>query len=635
MTLRAPYLVSLILVTAGLIFVIQWLLATSQRNQGIIFAADINELPLSRSFCYLYLPTIVSVVYSFLWTWVDLDVKRLEPWFQLSRAGGATGSNSLLLDYPLEVLVMIPGKACRRRHWAVLMASLVTMMVFWGLTPTQAGIFATRTVTIHESVNGQHATAYTPLSEQGNLTATYAQSVYNIAWLNESLPPFMTKSFVLNAFGPRQQMETGISNANYSGTTKLYSVDITCEPAVLWQDPSAGIIRYNGTEESKVCSFYAPPFRINGGNDTSKPFDTMYVGYQNKDGFADYYLSSSHCDESFFHYFFIRWSKSTHAFIESNNYTSFSPDQANATALFCKPDYYQQLVNATISLPARAVLDVKTLGEKQALPNDLFNVSAFEWAMSSGQTQSRTRGDFPTNGFPDQKSRLEAMPLNLAYIPKMAPFAIATDQQPLENYLDPERLRLSYESAYRLLFARELSDILDRSLNTTTKDQGERVYETQAVVVLPGFAYAATILLVLIAILGTGLLVITICRPNNLRCDPATIASLMDLVAADKAVIQGFGHLDGCSTEELSKSLGKLTFQLQATSESTSILRMEDSHVTCAIEDDISSASTHEALGVRPTEMKVLIGRLFLALQIAAATTFLVLFVKAKREKGK
>lgn len=48
-------------------------------------------------------------------SWVDLDVKRLEPWFQLSNEGGATAEQSLLLQYPFDFLPFIPFTAFRRK----------------------------------------------------------------------------------------------------------------------------------------------------------------------------------------------------------------------------------------------------------------------------------------------------------------------------------------------------------------------------------------------------------------------------------------------------------------------------------------------------------------------------------------
>ena len=48
------------------------------------------------------------------WAAVDLDVKRLEPYFQLSKPAGATASNSIFLHYPFEFIAFVPINAARK-----------------------------------------------------------------------------------------------------------------------------------------------------------------------------------------------------------------------------------------------------------------------------------------------------------------------------------------------------------------------------------------------------------------------------------------------------------------------------------------------------------------------------------------
>jgi hypothetical protein len=123
----------------------------AENGGGLIFAADVNSIPSSKTFMYsllpriqseliswrsyLYFPTMLSVCYSMMWrqvcfhfqfyhykavltatSWVDLDVKRLEPWFQMSNPGGAAARDSLLLQYPFDFLPFIPVTALRRKY---------------------------------------------------------------------------------------------------------------------------------------------------------------------------------------------------------------------------------------------------------------------------------------------------------------------------------------------------------------------------------------------------------------------------------------------------------------------------------------------------------------------------------------
>jgi len=261
-TLTAPFLLSVILIAIGLIVLVVWLLRESNADQGILFAPNINDLPLRKSFLYLYLPTLVSVIYSFLWTWIDLDVKRLEPFFQLPKPGGASAENSILLHYPFDILAMVPIKALKRKHWSVFASSMIMVLIFWGLTPTQYGLFAVRTITVTEDFSTKYA-EYTHIDEQGSLSALYAQSVFNIAWLNESLPSFMTKDLMLAPFGPHTNDSTLESNASYTGYTTSYSLDLICEPPTSTNN-GAGIIYY---ESINGCNCSAPSLGPVGAND--------------------------------------------------------------------------------------------------------------------------------------------------------------------------------------------------------------------------------------------------------------------------------------------------------------------------------------------------------------------------------
>ncbi|KAM3478025.1 hypothetical protein MY5147_002421 [Beauveria neobassiana] len=62
------------------------------------------DIPRFVSFAHLYLSTNTAVLNSLAWSWVDLDVKRMQPWLQLSRPEGATGTGSLFFGLSGEPL---------------------------------------------------------------------------------------------------------------------------------------------------------------------------------------------------------------------------------------------------------------------------------------------------------------------------------------------------------------------------------------------------------------------------------------------------------------------------------------------------------------------------------------------------
>lgn len=113
--LKVPPLAAIVLTSFALIVILQLLLVKSQKEGGIIIAETLNDIPFGQSFLYRYLPTIVALIYSIFWGWIDLSVKRLEPYHQLSKPGGAWGKDSLLLSYPFDFLPFIPLSALKRK----------------------------------------------------------------------------------------------------------------------------------------------------------------------------------------------------------------------------------------------------------------------------------------------------------------------------------------------------------------------------------------------------------------------------------------------------------------------------------------------------------------------------------------
>ncbi len=114
-TLHPAILISTLSFTLGIIALLEYLQRSSDANHGIAFATSRDTISPALTFLYLYLPTLIAVLYSTWWSWVDLDVKRLEPWYQLVGTKNKNARDSLLLQYPVDFLAWIPFRAARRR----------------------------------------------------------------------------------------------------------------------------------------------------------------------------------------------------------------------------------------------------------------------------------------------------------------------------------------------------------------------------------------------------------------------------------------------------------------------------------------------------------------------------------------
>ena len=115
-TLHPTTLLATLTFTLGIIGILEYLQRISDAKHGLLFASSRDAIPDTSSFLYLYLPTLIAVLYSTWWSWVDLDVKRLEPWYQLISTKRVKARCSLLLQYPIEFIAWIPVRAARKKY---------------------------------------------------------------------------------------------------------------------------------------------------------------------------------------------------------------------------------------------------------------------------------------------------------------------------------------------------------------------------------------------------------------------------------------------------------------------------------------------------------------------------------------
>ncbi|KAH0543468.1 hypothetical protein FGG08_002233 [Glutinoglossum americanum] len=133
-SMRWPYISILIILASAMAALQEFLFrlsnARSKRDppEGLLTFKSPKELSVWQYFCWKYMPTLVAVTYGIMWQVVDFEVKRLEPYYQLSRKGGALAEESLSIDYLTFWHYLTPLKAIRYRHWAVVYCSVATLL---------------------------------------------------------------------------------------------------------------------------------------------------------------------------------------------------------------------------------------------------------------------------------------------------------------------------------------------------------------------------------------------------------------------------------------------------------------------------------------------------------------------------
>lgn len=113
--MTTPILSAVIIASLLMVAAIELLAQKSQRQGGLALSPSLKEIPQYAMITSQYIPQVLAVCYSLVWSWIDLDVKRMQPWFEMSKPGGALAGDSLLLDYPYTFVAFVPVQAAQRK----------------------------------------------------------------------------------------------------------------------------------------------------------------------------------------------------------------------------------------------------------------------------------------------------------------------------------------------------------------------------------------------------------------------------------------------------------------------------------------------------------------------------------------
>ncbi|KAI9889833.1 MAG: hypothetical protein M1814_004935 [Vezdaea aestivalis] len=133
-SMRWPYMSLLTLLAFGFAALSEYLLYFSQQlskqtpPSGLLTFKYVKDVTTAQYFMWKYLPIIVAVLYGVMWVVADFEVKRLEPYYQLSRPGGALAAESLNIDYLTFWSYLSPFLAIRYKQWAVVSCSIATLL---------------------------------------------------------------------------------------------------------------------------------------------------------------------------------------------------------------------------------------------------------------------------------------------------------------------------------------------------------------------------------------------------------------------------------------------------------------------------------------------------------------------------
>ena len=419
-------------------------------------------------------------------------------------------------------------------HWSVFLSGMVTIIIFWGLSPLQSAIFTTRLVENTSTRAGNlHGGLPSVTENAAGMNLSFIPSAYGVVWLNQSLPPFTSLDaayvpFSVNEDSNGDSSSDISSNKTLTSKTSMLSTSIECAPASVYNSSllEPNISRRSGLLPTYIIDdHFGCRVNLSGYGDQSDYY-FRYIGYQ-ASSWSSGSLQELGCP--------LNASSLYLAVVEA-------PNLEHIISEFCQPSYWIQDVNLTVTESDMAVVSSTPLAPPSQLRYDDFNSTEFQVIIWTGQLS----GDFwrmdEANGdlidFEDfivMDSRLRSLNINLegSY---MAGFAVGMTRFPAQAYMERENLISSLEKAHRLLFALATNGLLTMARNesgTVTIAVTGSVY---------GISVVRPLAIAIEALLGCSivgillLLFVTTRRPSCLAKDPASlsvIASMLDSASED------------------------------------------------------------------------------------------------------
>ncbi|KAK6345828.1 hypothetical protein TWF730_010171 [Orbilia blumenaviensis] len=534
-TVRLPYLIFLNLLTLLFIVVIETLYYISNRDDGLLFMKDIDDLPIIKFFAVQYLPTLVAVLYGICWSIVDLDSKRLEPFYDLSKPGGAK-SDALFLEYQYQFALFVPFRALFKRHWGVFLSSTIFLVATLILTPLQSSLLATvEKVSIFET-SFNVTSQFLPLNASDSaLTPEFLLTDQTITRLNGKLPGFTADGDSFLPFKPSENSFNGnaYTDSNWTVTGTAYSLAVECVRPDFLNVTSAPLPSSGDPYPLMEYSLY---HQFGDGVKACNITDFLYTKITIEDSIS----SSPRADTEYF----VEWDRPTlkqwcgyknTTTVAVANYRFFEEDTFGIQAVICElkgvQEYKQDItVNATTHeiLERGSARRVGKFFSREEIDLIPFDAALFDKAAQAVLGSDRAV-------FADAKTDLRGT---------------LTKGRPIEALMDFEVLKDAAESAYKYFFSLAIATSPAYLSDAQEKIPGKIVARGQAIVVDRTFATVSDTFLGIVLVLGIILAAYSYQRGSSLKADPDSLSATMSLIA-NSELPSRFKGLDTANTKLL------------------------------------------------------------------------------------
>ena len=567
-SLRPLYLSMLIIFSVCLLVAYETLRQISNQNKGLFFFENTSEITTALFIAYNYVPSTLAVLYVIAWSLVDLDIKRLEPYFQLSNsARDVTSVSVLFLDYSFESSIIAPFRALRRRHHVVAFTSSVFLLISLILPPLQSSLIGVTSVSVDRPANFQSWQQFKSKETLSQaITTEYIDQASAIIVDGAVTPPYVTFSHGAPPF--ELSTEAGSINDTWTVSTPIFWTEPSCKelpnPDQFHKRPNE--IRYNNfynelmffwdvqnislpgrPDANQICSLamnYTIPV-ASAGNITAiqaywfglhEPFSPQYLN-----GIASARLSNG-CDAYRFLAALFKLDVDLPPLAISENIESseFRLKPFALGAAVCKPRYFSASGSITIAANNRSVLAVDVSNEPEDISSH-YLIQQFEKMVATYERPNSTWKS--SEALENLVNEYLGEGIQLFATPKS-----------INNSLQSGEYAIAVENMYKLLFGL----VLGNSFNTSVQPSmlsGSAQRSSNALVIVPVFAIFSEVILAIGTLTSLAILLVIKRRSNLLRSDPDSISALCSLVTDCFGELHSLGKhgLDNATTSVLKK----------------------------------------------------------------------------------
>ncbi|KAJ2994271.1 hypothetical protein NUW58_g1602 [Xylaria curta] len=491
-TLRTPTLSALIIISLLLVACIEMLAQKGAKEGGLSLSESIDSIPQISFLASSYLPTFLALSYCLIWSWVDLDSKRIQPWLELSKEGGSTAQSSLFLDYSSEFLAFTPFRAARRRHWLVFYTGTIVVIVSWLITPLQSSIFGVGPIRLTRQAFVSAPASLVPIPDQASLLdVEILNDAFAITWLGRDFPFSMTADYALLPFESKSAIPPFATSVYLKSWTWQLTTDLNCWPATV--NGSNHFFHVNNGQGCEVeLGFFSTTSWL-----LDTQYSMLYVGYYRND-WLDYYLEGPSCSKNASHQFLaISAARNSTADPWEWNYMSI-------TAIFCQPQYSKRNVSVILSKDTLMPVEGSIVpnGNNAALLESEFNITAFEYLLGTGRPPVNLVRDYPKQQTLEQYPQLVGNRIEWPNT-NIIGFTIGSQNYSDAELHNPSALAAAHTMAHRTLFSTTISHLLSNTSDVSPVPQGGLIqYTTYGVIVSRPISAVVEALLLIVATLA-------------------------------------------------------------------------------------------------------------------------------------